>query len=65
MKNKKIDLPKIEKKQLKDFHAIKLEKNYIDNVENLYIKPYFDKNNVVYTDYLKDSRSKIPLNIIF
>ena len=65
LKNKKIDLPKIEKKQLKDFHAIKLEKNYIDNVENLYIKPYFDKNNVVYTDYLKDSRSKIPLNIIF
>ena len=65
LKNKKIDLPKIEKKQLKDFHAIKLEKNYIDNVEKLYIKPYSDKNNVVYTDYLKNSRSKIPLNIIF
>ncbi len=58
-------MPKIEKIQPKDFHAIKLEKNYIDNVEKLYIKPYSDKNNVVYTDYLKNSRSKIPLNIIF
>ena len=65
LKKKKIDLPKIEKIQPKDFHAIKLEKNYIDNVEKLYIKPYSDKNNVVYTDYLKNSRSKIPLNIIF
>ena len=64
IKKRKVDLPKLEKKQLKDYHAIKLEKNYIDNVEKLYINPYFDKNNVIYTEYLKNSRSKIPLNII-
>ena len=52
------------KKVYKDKYPIKYDLNYIDEVENKFIKPYLSKNNVVYHDYIVVKKSKTPFNFI-
>ena len=52
------------KKVYKDKYPIKYDLNYIDEVENKFIKPYLNKNNVVYHDYIVVKKSKTPFNFI-
>ena len=52
------------KKVYKDKYPIKYDLNYIDEVENKFIKPYLNKNNVVYHDYIVIKKSKTPFNFI-
>ena len=57
-----MQLPKLEKKPIKDRYEMKYEPNYIDNVEKLFINPYLVNENELYTDYIENKKSKIPLN---
>ena len=52
------------KKVYKDKYPITYDLNYIDEVENKFIKPYLSKNNVVYHDYIVNKKSKTPFNFI-
>ena len=38
--------------------------NYIDEVENKFIKPFLNKDNIIYKDYLENKKSKMPFNFI-
>ena len=59
--NKKIDLPVI-KKVVKDRNPIHYDLGYIDEVENKYIKPFLSKDNIIYTDFIENKKSKAPFN---
>ncbi len=59
---RKMQLPKLEKKPIKDRYEMKYEPNYIDNVEKLFINPYLVNESELYTDYIENKKSKIPLN---
>ncbi len=61
---RKAELPKLYRKPIRDPFEIKYEPNYIDNVEKLFIKPYLVNDNELYTDYIENKKSKIPLNFI-
>lgn len=62
---RKAKLPKIERKQLVDYNALKYDTRYIDSIENRFICPYLNKNKYsVYTDFIENKKSKIPLNFI-
>jgi hypothetical protein len=52
----------IEKKKQIDRYPIKIEKNYIENIENKYINPFVNNDNIIYTELIENKRSKIPLN---
>ena len=52
------------KKVYKDKYPISYDLNYIDEVENKFIKPYLNKKNVVYHDYIVNKKSKTPFNFI-
>jgi len=62
LNGKKFNLPKIEKRKPIDKHPIKIEKNYIENIENKYINPFVSNDNIVYTELIENKKSKIPLN---
>ena len=59
--NRKIDLPVI-KKVVRDRNPIYYDIGYIDEVENKYIKPFLSKDNIIYTDFIENKRSKAPFN---
>lgn len=63
-RSRKARLPFLEKKVPRDPHEIKYETRYIDEVEEKYIQPYLDKKNIVYVEYVKSRRSKVPLNFM-
>ena len=48
----------------KDKYPITYDLNYIDEVENKFIKPYLNNNNVVYHEYIVNKKSKTPFNFI-
>ena len=52
------------KKVYKDKYPISYDINYIDEVENKFIKPYLSKNTIVYHDYIPNKKSKTPFNFI-
>ena len=52
------------KKVYKDKYPISYDINYIDEVENKFIKPYLSKNTIVYHDYIPNNKSKTPFNFI-
>ena len=52
------------KKVYKDKYPISYDINYIDEVENKFIKPYLSKNTIVYHDYIPYKKSKTPFNFI-
>ena len=62
LNGRKFNLPKIEKKKPIDRYPIKIEKNYIENIENKYINPFVNNDNIIYTELIENKRSKIPLN---
>jgi hypothetical protein len=62
LNGKKFNLPKIEKKKPVDRYPIKIEKNYIENIENKYINPFVNNDNIIYTELIENKKSKIPLN---
>ena len=45
-------------KVYKDKYPITYDLNYIDEVENKFIKSYLSKNNIVYHDYIVVKKSK-------
>ena len=59
--SRKIDLPVI-KKVVRDKNPIYYDLGYIDEVENKYIKPFLSKDNIIYTDFIENKRSKAPFN---
>ena len=61
--NKKISLFKPKKIYIDKF-PINYDYNYIDEVENKFIKPFLNKNNIIYKDYLENKKSKMPFNFI-
>lgn len=62
---RKAKLPTIKRKQLVDYNALKYDTHYIDTIESRFICPYLNKNKYsVYTDYIENKKSKIPLNFI-
>ena len=61
---KKIQLPKLKKKPPIDKFPIKYHSNYIDQVEKSFIKPYLNKDNIIYEDYIENKQSKIPFNFL-
>ena len=61
--NRKSPLPVI-KKMFKDKSPLYYDLNYIDDVENKYIKPYLSNNNIVYREYIENKKSKAPFNFI-
>ena len=63
-KNRKTLLPKLKKKPPIDKFPIKYHSNYIDQVEKCFIKPYLNKDNIIYEDYIENKQSKIPFNFI-
>ena len=52
------------KKVYKDKYPITYDLNYIDEVENKFIKPYLAKNTIVYHEYIVNKKSKTPFNFI-
>ena len=52
------------KKVYKDKYPITYDLNYIDEIENKFIKPYLSKNNVIYHEYIVNKKSKTPFNFI-
>ena len=60
----KMKLPKLVKKKPIDKFPIKYKSNYIDQVENNFIKPYFNKDIIVYDDFIENKQSRIPFNFI-
>lgn len=64
LQNRKIQLPKLKKNPPKDKFPIKYKSNYIDQVEKNFIKPYLNKDNIIYDDFLENKRSRIPFNFI-
>ena len=64
LKNRKILLPKLKKKTPIDKFPIKYHSNYIDQVEKFFIKPYLNKDNIIYEEYIENKQSKIPFNFI-
>ena len=48
----------------KDKYPVFYDLNYIDEVENKYIKPYLSKDTIVYKDYIQNKKSKMPFNFI-
>ena len=60
---RKSPLPLIEKK-CKDDKTLYYDLNYIDDVENKYIKPYLSRNNIKYKEYIENKKSKAPFNFI-
>ena len=52
------------KKIYKDRFPIHYDYNYIDEVENKFIKPYLNKENIIYKDYIENKKSKTPFNFI-
>jgi hypothetical protein len=62
LNGRKYNLPKIEKKKPIDRYPIKIEKNYIEKIENKYINPFVNNENIIYTELIENKRSKIPLN---
>ena len=60
----KMKLPKLVKKKPVDKFPIKYKSNYIDQVENNFIKPYFNKDIIVYDDFIENKQSRIPFNFI-
>ena len=52
------------KKVYKDKYPITYDLNYIDEVENKFIKPYLNNKNVIYHDYIVNKKSKTPFNFI-
>ena len=62
-KNRKSPLPVI-KKVFKDNSPLYYDLNYIDEVENKYIKPFLSNNNIKYRDYIENKKSKAPFNFI-
>ena len=52
------------KKIYKDKYPIHYDYNYIDEVENKFIKPYLNKENIIYKDYIENKKSKTPFNFI-
>ena len=61
--NKKISLFKPKKIYIDKF-PINYNYNYIDEVENKFIKPFLNKDNIIYKDYLENKKSKMPFNFI-
>ena len=61
---RKAKLPKIERRQLVDFHAMKYDTRYIDKVEEKFIKPFLSRDNMIYCDYIENKKSRIPLNFM-
>ena len=60
---RKSPLPVI-KKNIIDKSPLYYDLNYIDDVENKYIKPFLSNNNVKYFEYIKNTKSKAPFNFI-
>ena len=52
------------KKVYIDKYPISYDLNYIDEVEEKFIKPYLSKNTIVYHDYITNKKSKTPFNFI-
>ena len=52
------------KKVYKDKYPITYDLNYIDEIENKFIKPYLSKNKVIYHEYIVNKKSKTPFNFI-
>jgi len=61
--SRKSPLPVI-KKMFKDKSPLYYDLNYIDDVENKYIKPFLSNNNIVYREYIENKKSKAPFNFI-
>ena len=61
---RKAKLPKIERRQLIDFHAMKYDTRYIDKVEEKFINPFLSRDNMIYCDYVENKKSRIPLNFM-
>ena len=49
------------KKKIVDRFPIIYETKYIEQVEEKFINPYFDKGNEKYTEIVENKRSKIPM----
>lgn len=60
---RKEKLPTI-KKVVRDYNPIHYDIGYIDEVENKFIKPYLSKDNIIYTDFIENKKSKAPFNFI-
>ena len=60
---KKSPLPVI-KKPVKDKNPLYYDLGYIDEVENKFIKPFLSNDNIIYTDFIKNKKSKTPFNFI-
>ena len=60
----KMKLPRLAKKKPIDRFPIKYKPSYIDQVENNFIKPYFNKDIIVYDDFIENKQSRIPFNFI-
>lgn len=61
--NRKSPLPII-KKEFIDKTPLYYDLNYIDDVENKYIKPFISNNNIKYKEYIRNKKSKAPFNFI-
>ena len=61
---RKAKLPKIERRQMRDFHAMKYDTRYIDKVEEKFINPFLSRDNLIYCDYIENKKSRIPLNFM-
>ena len=60
---RKSPLPII-RKEYKDSTPLYYDFNYIDDIENKYIKPYLSNNNIKYKEYIENKKSKAPFNFI-
>ena len=61
---RKAKLPKLERRQMIDLHAMKYDTRYIDKVEEKFIKPFLSRDNMIYCDYIENKKSRIPLNFM-
>ena len=60
---KKSPLPVI-KKVTRDKNPLYYDLGYIDEVENKFIKPFLSNDNIIYTDFIENKKSKAPFNFI-